>query len=260
MSDWLVAVILGFIEGLTEFIPVSSTGHLLIAQHWLPRQSDLFNIVVQCGAVLAVLPLFRHRIVSMVQWRDPKSRDLLAKVFVAFFITCVGGLILDNLEFELPEKIVPVAAALIVGGVLFILIERWLRGRELKDEITWTAAIIVAFCQLAAAVFPGLSRSGGTILGALALGTNRVLATEFSFLVGIPTLLAAGVLKTFKALRAGTSEDWYVLAVATIVSAIVSFIAVKWLLRFVQSHSFAGFGVYRIVLGIGLLLLPLLTG
>lgn len=256
MSDWLVAVLLGFIEGLTEFIPVSSTGHLLIAQNWLPRQSDLFNIVVQCGAVIAVLPLFRHRIFSMLQWRDPKSRDMLLKVFVSFFITGVGGLILDKADFKLPESIVPVAAALIIGGVLFIIVERWLLGRQMKNEITWNAAVIVAFCQLLAAVFPGLSRSGSTILGALALGTNRVLATEFSFLVGIPTLLAAGALKTFKALRMGTSEDWYMLGVATLVSAIVSFLAVKWLLRFVQSHTFVGFGIYRIIVGVGLLLLP----
>ena len=115
----------------------------------------------------------------------------------------------------------------------------------------------MAVCQLLAAVFPGLSRSGGTILGALAMGTNRVLATEFSFLVGIPTLLAAGVLKTYKALKVGADEDLYFLGIATLVSAVVSFIAVKWLLRFVQSHSFVGFGIYRLVLGVGLLLLPL---
>jgi undecaprenyl-diphosphatase len=254
MPDWLVAAILGFIEGLTEFIPVSSTGHLLIAQHWLPRQSDLFNIIVQCGAVIAVLPLFRKRIVSMLQWKDPVNRDMLLKVSVAFFITCCGGLVLDMMDFELPEEIVPVAIALIVGGALFIGIEGWLRGRDLKNEITWAAAIVVAVCQLLAAVFPGLSRSGGTILGALALGTNRVLATEFSFLVGIPTLLAAGVLKTFKALKEGADEDLYFLGIATLVSAVVSFIAVKWLLRFVQSHSFVGFGIYRIALGLGLLL------
>lgn len=259
MPDWLVAAILGFIEGLTEFIPVSSTGHLLIAQHWLPRQSDLFNIIVQCGAVIAVLPLFRHRMLAMMKWRDPVNRDMLLKVSVAFFITCVGGLGLDMLNFELPEEIVPVAIALIVGGALFIAIEGWLRGRDLKNEITWSAAIVVAVCQLLAAVFPGLSRSGGTILGALAMGTNRVLATEFSFLVGIPTLLAAGVLKTYKALKVGTNEDLYFLGIATLVSAVVSFIAVKWLLRFVQSHSFVGFGIYRIVLGIGILLLPLLA-
>src|SRR5215207_6869303 len=98
MPDWLVAVILGFIEGLTEFIPVSSTGHLLIAEHWLPRQSDLYNVVIQAGAVLAVLPLFSDRLRSFMQWREPANRDMLLKVLVAVFITCLGGLVMDKLN------------------------------------------------------------------------------------------------------------------------------------------------------------------
>lgn len=260
MPDWLVAVILGFIEGLTEFIPVSSTGHLLIAEHWLPRQSDLFNIVIQSGAVIAVLPLFSHHMRTVMHWREPRNRDLIAKVLVAFFITGVGGLILDKLNYKLPEQVGPVAWALIVGGVLFVAIELWLRGKQRSSEITWAVAIAVAIAQLVAAVFPGASRSGATILFALMLGTNRVIATEFSFLVGIPTLLAAGGLKIFKALHHGAHENWALVGLATVVSAIVSFIAVKWLLRYVQSHTFTGFGVYRIVVGVVLLLLPWLIG
>src|SRR4051812_35676979 len=100
MPDWLVAIILGFIEGLTEFIPVSSTGHLLIAEQWLPKQSDLYNIVIQCGAVLAVLPLFRERMLSFMHWRNPENRDLLTKVAVAFLITAAGGLVLDKLNYK----------------------------------------------------------------------------------------------------------------------------------------------------------------
>ncbi|RYD62220.1 MAG: undecaprenyl-diphosphate phosphatase [Verrucomicrobiaceae bacterium] len=256
MPDWLIAVILGFIEGLTEFIPVSSTGHLLIAQHWIPRQSDLFNIVIQSGAVLAVLPLFSHHMRTVMHWREPKNRDLILKVFVAFFITGVGGLILDKLNYELPEEVGPVAWALIIGGILFVAIEWFLKGKERSSEISWAVVFAVAIAQLVAAVAPGASRSGSTILFALMLGTNRVIATEFSFLVGIPTLLAAGGLKMFKALRAGVQEDWAMLALAAVVSAVVSFIAVKWLLKYVQSHSFVGFGVYRIILGAVLLLLP----
>jgi len=256
MPDWLIAIILGFIEGLTEFIPVSSTGHLLIAQHWIPRQSDLFNIVIQSGAVLAVLPLFSHHLRTVMHWRQPTNRDLILKVLVAFFITAVGGLILDKLNYELPEEVGPVAWALIVGGILFIVIERFLHGKERSSQITWTVAIAVAVAQLVAAIFPGASRSGATILFALILGTNRVIATEFSFLVGIPTLLAAGGYKIFKALRVGSQEDWGLVLLATVVSAVVSFIAVRWLLRYVQSHSFVGFGVYRIILGVVLLLLP----
>lgn len=253
MSDWLVALILGFIEGLTEFIPVSSTGHLLIAEHWLPKQSDLYNIVVQCGAVLAVLPLFRERLVSFTQWREPANRSMLMKVAVAFGITCAGGLVLDKLNYKLPEEVGPVAWALIVGGILFIVVESWLKGKHRTAEITWSVAVAVAIGQLTAAVFPGASRSGATILFALLLGTNRVLATEFSFLVGIPTILAAGAYKIFKALRHGIHEDWAMLGLATAVAAVVSFIAVKWLLRYVQSHTFVGFGIYRIVVGCALL-------
>lgn len=258
MNAWLVAILLGIIEGITEFIPVSSTGHLLIAEHWLPRQSDLFNIVVQCGAVLAVLPLFSQRLLMLSHWREALSRTLLAKIAVAFLITGVGGLVLDRLGFKLPEDVAPVAWALIVGGVLFIAVEYHLRGRALRDRITWPIAIAVAVAQLVAAVFPGTSRSGSTILFALMLGTNRVAATEFSFLVGIPTLLAAGALKIVKDIGKmpghGANENWGPLIVATIVAALVSFVAVKWLLRYVQSHTFVGFGWYRIGLGAALLL------
>lgn len=253
MSDWLIALILGFIEGLTEFIPVSSTGHLLIAEHWIPRQSDLYNIVIQSGAVIAVLPLFRSRLAMLARWREPESQQLIAKIAVAFLITAVGGFILDRQGFTLPETVQPVAIALIVLGGVFIVAEGWLRGRKGIETISWPVAIAVAVGQLIAAVFPGSSRSGTTIILAMLLGTNRVAATEFSFLVGIPTMLAAGTWKIFKELRTAGNEDWTALALATFVSAVVSFIAVKWLLRFVQSHTFVGFGVYRIILGIGLL-------
>lgn len=251
---WVTVVILGIIEGLTEFIPVSSTGHLLLVQNWLPRQSDLFNIVIQCGAVVAVLPLFKQRLAMLTRWHEPASRDLLAKIAVSFFITGVGGLILSKLNFQLPEELIPVAIALIVGGFAFIFVEKWLTGRKLSDTISWTAAIIVALAQLLAIIFPGSSRSGSTILFAMIIGTSRVAATEFSFLVGIPSLLAAGGLKIFEALRDGVTEDWGLLALGTVVSAVVSFVAVKWLLYYVQRHTFIGFGVYRIVIGAILLL------
>ncbi len=260
MQDWLVFVILGIIEGITEFLPVSSTGHLLIAEHWLPRQSDLFNIVIQCGAVVAVIPLFPERIKQLLRaTHDAAARDFALKVLGAFVITGVGGLALDRGGFKLPETVVPIAAALVVGGVLFLAVEGWLKGRRTTSEITWTIAVAVGVGQLAAAVFPGTSRSGATILVTLALGLTRPAATEFSFLVGIPTMLAAGGLKIFKALQhpvAGAPpENWGHLALCTFVSAVVSFIAVKWLLRFVQTHTFVGFGWYRIAAGVLLLVL-----
>lgn len=251
LPEWLIIVILGIVEGATEFIPVSSTGHLLIFQEWLDyRQSDLFNIVIQSGAVLAVLPLFKDRIRRMADWRNPQSLDFNIKILVGFMLTVVGGLTLDKLGIELPETTIPVAGALIVGGIVFIVVERRLRDRPLADNITWSVILMVAFAQILAAVFPGTSRSGATIIFAMLCGLSRGMATEFSFLIGIPTLLAAGLYKIFKAINGGATENWGLLLLGTVVSALVSFIAVKWLLRYVQSHTFIGFGIYRILLGL----------
>jgi undecaprenyl-diphosphatase len=169
-------------------------------------------------------------------------------------------LVLDKMDFSLPDKPLPVAIALLVGGMLFVVIEIWLRGKTPHDTITWTVVLAIGFGQLLAAVFPGTSRSGSTILLALLLGLSRPAATEFSFLVGIPTMLAAGGLKIFKTLRqdAGTPpENWGLLVLGALVAAVVSFIAVKWLLRYVQTHTFVAFGWYRIGLGIVILLLLL---
>jgi undecaprenyl-diphosphatase len=257
MPEWIAVVLLGVIEGLTEFIPVSSTGHLLLAEHlqWLPRRSDLFNIVIQCGAVLAVLPLFPQRLNQFLfRWREKATQDYAVKILFAFALTGVGGLVLEKQGFKLPETLGPVAAALFIGGIAFIVMERWLRGHALRDDITWQVAVAVGVGQLIAAVFPGSSRSGATILLALLLGVNRPAATEFSFLVGIPTMLAAGGLKIFKALHhhsAGlVGEDWGMVWLGTIVAAAVSFVAVKWMLRYVQTHTFTVFGWYRIALAL----------
>lgn len=260
MPDWLAIVVLGIIEGITEFLPVSSTGHLLIAQQWLPRQSDLFNIFIQSGAVIAVIPLFRERFRQVLRFAtDPAARDYTWKVATAFAITAAGGLALDKMGYTLPDKPTPIAIALIVGGVLFLVAERRLARLTPREDITWTVALAVGVGQLIAAVFPGTSRSGATILMLLALGLSRPAATEFSFIVGIPTMVAAGGLKIAKALLrpppGGHGEDWAMLALGTAVSAVVSFIAVKWLLGFVRTHTFTGFGWYRIGLGVLLLLL-----
>jgi undecaprenyl-diphosphatase len=260
MPDWIAVVILGILEGLTEFIPVSSTGHLmigekcLIAAKWLSgHPSDLFNIVIQCGAVIAVLPLFSLRCQQLIfRWREPETRDYLFKLVLAFCLTGIGGLILEKMAFKLEENPKPIAWALIVGGVAFLLIERWLRGKPMRDEVTWTVAFAVGIGQLIAAIFPGASRSGSTILLSLALGLSRPAATEFSFLVGIPTMLAAGGLKIFKALHhagAAPPENWGMVLLGTVIAAMVSFAAVKWFLRYIQTHTFSGFGWYRIALG-----------
>src|SRR5690348_5181207 len=267
MPDWIAVVILGILEGITEFIPISSTGHLmigekcLIAAKWLSgHPSDLFNIVIQCGAVIAVLPLFSLRCQQLIfRWREPETRDYLLKLILAFSLTGLGGLILEKKGFKLEENPRPIAWALIVGGIAFLLVERWLRGKPLRDEVTWTIAVAVGVGQLIAAIFPGASRSGSTILLSLALGLGRPAATEFSFLVGIPTMLAAGSLKIFKALHHSAAdaprENWGLLLFATAIAAVVSFFAVKWLLRYVQTHTFNLFGWYRIALAIAIFLL-----
>lgn len=260
MPLWIAIVLLGIIEGITEFIPVSSTGHLLLAEHWLPKQTDLFNIVIQTGAVLAVIPLFWTRLQQLAcRWRERDTRDFILKIVVAFGITGVGGLVLEKKGWKLPENPTPIAVALVVGGIFFLVVERWLRGRNFCSEVTWLMAILVGLGQLVAAVFPGASRSGTTILIALVLGLGRPAATEFSFLVGIPTMVAAGGWKIFKALHhpppGGPAENWPMVLLGTVVAAVVSFIAVKWLLRFVQSHTFNRFGIYRIAVGILILVL-----
>ena len=253
MPLWFVIVILGIIEGITEFLPVSSTGHLLVAEHWLRmHQSDLFNVVIQCGAVLAVLPLFPDRLRQFVfQWRESKTQEYLLKLSVAFVITGIGGFAMEKKGFKLPDNPVPIAIAMFLGGVGFIAVETLLRKRSPKNEVTWPIVVAVGLGQLLAAGFPGTSRSGATILLALLLGLNRVAATEFTFLVGIPTMLAAGGLKIFKALHHGTGgppENWSMVALGFVVAAAVSFIAVKWLLRYIQTHTFVVFGWYRVAL------------
>ena len=263
MPDWIAVVILAVVEGITEFIPVSSTGHLLLTEHLLKvHESDLFNIVIQCGAVIAVLPLFPQRLYKFVfEWRQKETQDYLLKILAAFVITGAVGFVLDKRGFKLEENLAPIAVALLVGGVAFLVIEWWLRGKKLSDEITWPIVIAVAIGQLIAAVFPGSSRSGSTIMLCLLLGLSRPAATEFSFLVGIPTMLAAGGLKIFKALHhpvAGAPhENWGLVLLATVIAAVVSFIAVKWLLRYVQTHTFNLFGWYRIALAIAVFLLLL---
>jgi undecaprenyl-diphosphatase len=246
---WLTSVLLGIIEGLTEFLPVSSTGHLLIAEHWLPRQSDLFNVVIQSGAVLAVLPLFRPRLKQLKHWREPANQRLIGLIGLAFGITGVGGVLMEKFHFRLPEETRPVAWTLLIGGLLFVVVEKLLKHKKLAAEHSPLMAIITGLAQLVAAAFPGASRSGTTILASMLTGTDRVTATEFSFLVGIPTMLAAGGLKIIKALKHGANENWAMLGLATVVAGVVSFLTVKWLLRFVQTHSFVSFGFYRIVVG-----------
>ena len=259
MNDLISAILLGIVEGITEFLPISSTGHLLIAERWLGARSDLFNVAIQAGAILAVTFIYWRTLWSMVQnWRRPETRDYVMKLAVAFLITAALGLVVTKLGFHLPETITPIAWALIAGGIWMIVAEKVAMNRPDQVTISWRVAILVGLAQIIAGIFPGTSRSASTIFVAMLAGTsNRAAATEFAFLVGIPTMYAATgyeLLKTFKH-GGAAGEDWTGLAVAFIVSTIVAFIAVKWLLGYIRSHKFTVFAVYRIVLGIALLLL-----
>ena len=255
VNDLLAALVLGIIEGLTEFLPISSTGHLLIAQHWLGARSDLFNVSIQCGAIVAICLVYRQRLLDLLRgWRDATQRDYLFKLAVAFGMTAVLGLAAKLAGAELPDTVTPIAWALILGGVAILLIER--KSFDGMASITWRVAIAVGIAQVIAGIFPGTSRSAAAIFAALLMGAgNRPAATEFAFLVGIPTMFAATGYEALKyALRGGEAEAWGELGVAFAAATVTGFLAVRWLLGYIKAHSYRPFGWYRIALGAALLL------
>ena len=259
MTDLLAALLLGILEGLTEFLPVSSTGHLLIAQHWLGERSDFFNIVIQAGAILATTLVFRRRIWELTTgcWRDAEARDYSLKLATAFLVTAVVGLPVRLLGWELPETVTPVAWALVLGGVWMLLAERWSARGEPSDAVTWKIAVAVGLAQVVAGVFPGTSRSAAAIFMAMLLGLNRKpAAAEFVFLVGIPTMFAASAYTFLElAMEGGLGgEAWADVGIAFAAATITGFMVVKWLLGYIEHHRFTGFAVYRILLGAALLL------
>lgn len=256
MYDSIAAILLGLIEGLTEFIPVSSTGHLLIAEHWLGAQSQFFNVIIQPAAALALIPIFWTKLIRIATGiTEPANRDLVAKLAVAFGITVVGGVIMKKLHVTLPKEIAPVAWATLIGGIVIFAIEAMNKGRRGSDEVSWGIAVAFGIAQLIAIGFPGASRSGTTIMLAMALGLARPAATEFSFLLGIPTLFAAGAKELLDVLKeSGVSGvDWTSVGLGAIASFVSAFLVVKWLIRFVKSHNFNGFALYRVILGVALL-------
>ncbi|MCW8809006.1 MAG: undecaprenyl-diphosphate phosphatase [Rhodanobacter sp.] len=259
MSHLIHVILLGIIEGITEFLPISSTGHLLIAEKLgLGHRSDLFNVGIQAGAILAVTLIYWQRIWQLLtQWRDPVNRDYLLKLLVSFMITSLlGVIVVVHFHFKLPETVTPIAWALVIGGFWMIAAEQLAARQPDRSEVTWPVAILVGIAQMVAGIFPGTSRSSATIFTAMLVGTsNRAAATEFAFLVGIPTMYAATGYELLKVLKDGGAahEDWSALVTGFIVSAIVAFIAVKWLLGYIRSHRFTPFAIYRIALGVALL-------
>jgi len=261
VNDLVAALILGIIEGITEFLPISSTGHLLIAEHWLGAKTDFFNVFIQAGAILAVVAIYRERLWKLTAgifetgFSKSDHRDYMLKLLVAFLITSVLGYIIVKQGFQLPDNVTPVAWALIIGGIWMLVAEHFAANKKDNAVITWKVAVLVGLAQVVAAVFPGTSRSAATIFVALLAGTsNRAAATEFAFLVGIPTMFAASGYKLLKlAVTGAPHESWSEISLAFIAATLTAFIAVKWLLTYIQTHRFTAFAYYRIILGAGLL-------
>ncbi len=255
MSDSLHTLYLGIIEGITEFLPISSTGHLLIAEHWLGHRSELFNVAIQAGAILAIVLIYWRRLLELTRLARPEDRDYALKFCVSVLITLVLAFGATRLGFKLPEAVLPVAIALLIGGVLILIIERLVAGKPEVQALTWRVVVWVGLAQVVAGVFPGTSRSAAAIFAAMLAGmTSRPAATEFAFLVGIPIMLVATGYEYVKQRHGGEGpEDWNALALGFVTSGVVAFIAVKWLLQYVRSHRFTVFAWYRIALGLTLL-------
>lgn len=255
----LKALALGIVEGLTEFLPVSSTGHLIIAGDLLnynSEQSKVFKIVIQLGAILAVCWDFRKRIgnVALGLRSDPVQRRFALHLIIAFLPAAVLGVLLYSTIKTYLFNPITVASALIAGGLLILYIEKraYHPRFETVDELSWHTALKVGFAQ-SVAMFPGVSRAGATIIGGVIFGLSRKAATEFSFFLAIPTMLAATVYDVYKSWGLLHMEDLPVFAVGFAASFIAAMLTVKALLRFVSNHSFVPFAWYRIVFGVAVL-------
>jgi undecaprenyl-diphosphatase len=260
--DLLVkAAIMGLVEGATEFIPVSSTGHLIVVGEWLhlvDERARTFEIFIQLGAILAVMWLYRTRLLRTVQSAggDPRSRRLILNLGIAFFPAAfVGFLAHDWIKEHLFTRAV-VACALVVGGILILLIERWAPSTRIADveELPPRTALGIGLAQVLSLV-PGTSRSAATIMGGYALGLSRVAATEFSFFLAIPVMLAATLYDLLKSWPALAPTDGPMFLVGFIVSFLTALLVVRAFLVYVSGHSFAAFAWYRIVFGMALLLI-----
>ena len=248
--DILHSIVLGIVEGITEFLPISSTGHLILASKLLSiPQTDFvktFEIAIQSGAILSVISLY---------WKDIlKSGDTLKKVLVAFIPTGIIGFILYKMikQYLLGNSNI-VLWSLALGGIALIALEMYLKRRKITEKdiakVTYKDALIIGVIQ-SISVVPGVSRSAATIFGGMAMGMDRKTAVEFSFLLAVPTMLAATGLDLVKTSFNFSTSEWGVLAVGLITSYIVAIVAIKWLISYVRRYSFIPFGIYRIVIAI----------
>ena len=266
MIEILKAVLFGIVEGITEWLPVSSTGHLILLNEFITLNvseefNSMFDVVIQLGAILAVIVLFFRKLNPFAPSKsEPEKKqtwNLWFKVIAAIIPSGVVGVLLDDwMDAHLHNGIV-VSVALIVYGIAFILVERRNQGKRLKvigdvHDIDYKTALLIGAFQCLSLV-PGTSRSGSTILGAILIGVGRSAGAEFSFFMAIPTMLGASAIKGLKFILSGvavTGTEIGVLIVGSVVSFLVSMLVIKGLMEYVRKHSFSAFGVYRIVLGI----------
>ena len=273
MIEILKAILFGIVEGITEWLPVSSTGHLILLDEFVRLDVseafyEMFQVVIQLGAILAVIVLFFHKLNPFAPSKTVEAKkntwSLWLKVVVAVIPSAVVGLLLDDwMDAHLYNYIV-VAVMLIVYGVAFLFVEKWNATRNFRitevDAIDYKTALLMGAFQCLSLI-PGTSRSGATILGAIILGVSRAAGAEFSFFMAIPTMLGASALKLLKYILEGvrmSGTELWVLIVGCVVSFVVSLLVIKGLMEYVRKHNFSVFGVYRIVLGAAVLVYFLL--
>lgn len=258
----LKVLLLGIVEGITEWLPISSTGHMILVNEFIklnvsPQFWEMFEVVIQLGAILAVIVLYFNKLNPFALKKSTQEKKdtwtLWFKVLVAVLPAAVIGLPFDDVIDELFYNYTTVAVMLIVYGVLFILVENWNKGKkpkstELKD-LTYKTALFIGIFQVLALI-PGTSRSGATIIGGMLIGCSRYVATEFTFFLAIPVMFGASFLKLLKFGLAFTSTELVILIVGMVTAFVVSVLAIKFLLGYIKKNDFKVFGYYRIVLGI----------
>jgi undecaprenyl-diphosphatase len=260
------AFVLGIVEGLTEFLPVSSTGHLILAADLMglsDEKTKVFEIVIQAGAILAVCWEYRTRLASTFAGitHDPVAQRFAINVFVAFLPCAALAFLFNKAIKAVLFKPAPVALAFIIGGIIILFAERWYKAREARgtpprietvDQMTWQDALKVGIAQCAA-LFPGMSRSGSTIIGGMFFGFSRRCVTEFTFYLAIPTLFAATLYSIWKDRALLSAADLPMFGVGFVAAFVSAFIVVRWLIRYVSTHDFTIFAWYRIVFGLVIL-------
>lgn len=267
MLDILIAILFGLVEGITEWLPVSSTGHMILLEEFIKFEGvsegffEMFDVVIQLGAIMAVVVLywkqiFPFKITKKHAIKVEIDKDIFSmwfKILVACVPAAVIGVLFDDMLEKYLYNGYVVSMMLILFGIAFILVENWNKGRKSRinslTELTYNTALLIGAFQLIAAIFPGTSRSGATIVGALLIGVSRTVAAEFTFFLAIPVMFGASLLKLVKFGFSFTALELIVLLVGMAVAFVVSMVVIKFLMSYIKKHDFKVFGWYRIVLG-----------